>query len=189
MQKSSEGGQLTLFDLDTSFGKMCPAPSPVENPRAKTSGASWKKSSKLKYAAYQSLDLTPGAGNLLGEFFWETLSPWRGDASMLNTGVSPREEKESSLSQILEAAPQKKYYLSKTACLGILRRARERGKQLPEKLRQALEIQADLWPSDEQPTPLDFLGIGLSRYPERGTFAPVGGRTTWRMEHAGGDRD
>ena len=66
MQKSSEGGQLTLFDLDTLFGKMCPAPSPVENPRAKTSGASWKKSSKLKYAAYQSLDLTPGAGNLLG---------------------------------------------------------------------------------------------------------------------------
>ena len=115
MQKSSEGGQLTLFDLDTSFGKMCPAPSPVENPRAKTSGASWKKSSKLKYAAYQSLDLTPGAGNLLGEFFWETLSPWRGDASMLNTGVSPREEKESSLSQILEAAPQKKYYLCLTA--------------------------------------------------------------------------
>ena len=140
MQKSSEGGQLTLFDLDTSFGKMCPAPSPVENPRAKTSGASWKKSSKLKYAAYQSLDLTPGAGNLLGEFFWETLSPWRGDASMLNTGVSPREEKESSLSQILEAAPQKKYYLSKTACLGILRRARERGKQLPEVQKRRLQM-------------------------------------------------
>ena len=33
MQKSSEGGQLTLFDLDTSFGKMCPAPSPGGEPK------------------------------------------------------------------------------------------------------------------------------------------------------------
>ena len=146
MQKSSEGGQLTLFDLDTSFGKMCPAPSPVENPRAKTSGASWKKSSKLKYAAYQSLDLTPGAGNLLGEFFWETLSPWRGDALTLNTGVSPREEKESSLSQILQDDPPDKYYLTRKACLGILRRAFERGKELPRKLNQALEIQSGVAP-------------------------------------------
>ena len=142
MQKSSEGGQLTLFDLDTSFGKMCPAPSPVENPRAKTSGASWKKSSKLKYAAYQSLDLTPGAGNLLGEFFWETLSPWRGDASMLNTGVSPREEKESSLSQILEATVPERYYLSPKACGGIIRRAGNRGKKLPPILEAALLMQA-----------------------------------------------
>ena len=187
MQKSSEGGQLTLFDLDTSFGKMCPAPSPVENPRAKTSGASWNKSSKLKYAAYQSLDLTPGAGNLLGEFFWETLSPWRGDASMLNTGVSPREEKESSLSQILEAAPQKKYYLSKTACLGILRRARERGKQLPEKLRQALEIQADLWPSDEQPTPLEPCRINQRDEPMQSFVARADGAVPEGFDGYNGD--
>ena len=159
MQKSSEGGQLTLFDLDTSFGKMCPAPSPVENPRAKTSGASWKKSSKLKYAAYQSLDLTPGAGNLLGEFFWETLSPWRGDASMLNTGVSPREEKESSLSQILQDDPLDKYYLTRKACLGILRRAVERGKELPQKLNRALEIQAGVAPPDGRATQLEAYHI------------------------------
>ena len=187
MQKSSEGGQLTLFDLDTSFGKMCPAPSPAENPRAKTSGASWKKSSKLKYAAYQSLDLTPGAGNLLGEFFWETLSPWRGDASMLNTGVSPREEKESSLSQILEATPQKKYYLSKTACHGILRRARERGKQLPEKLRQALEIQADLRPSDEQPTPLEPCRINQRDEPMQSFVARADGAVQEGFDGYNGD--
>jgi hypothetical protein len=46
------------------------------------------------------LDLAPGRGNLLGESYWETLSPWRGGASMLNTGVSPREGKESFLSQL-----------------------------------------------------------------------------------------
>lgn len=105
-----------------------------------------------------SLDLTPGAGNLLGESYWEMLSPWRGDALMLNTGVSPREEKESFLSQILEASPQRKYYLTKTACLGILRRARERGKELPEQLKTALEIQARVTEEDigtDEPTGFD----------------------------------
>ncbi len=35
-----------------------------------------------------------------------------------------------------------RYYLTKKACRGILRRADERGKELPEKLKRALEIQA-----------------------------------------------
>ena len=70
--------------------------------RRGTSASSSRRSSELKYVMYQSLDLTPGAGNLLGEFCWELHSPWRGDAWTLNTGVSPREEKESSLSQILQ---------------------------------------------------------------------------------------
>lgn len=37
-----------------------------------------------------------------------------------------------------------RYYLSKTACLGILRRAEARGKELPPQLRDALMIQAGL---------------------------------------------
>ena len=93
---------------------------------------------------FQSLDLTPGAGNLLGESYWELISPWRGDALTLNTGVSPREEKESSLSQILQVNPPSKYYLTRKACLGILRRAFERGKGLPKKLQEALEIQSGI---------------------------------------------
>lgn len=101
-----------------------------------------RKLYELKYQAFQSLDLTPGAGNLLGEFYWETISPCVGGAWMLNTGVSPREEKESSLSQILQADPHRRYYLSPKACLGILRRAYERGKELPPKLKRALQIQA-----------------------------------------------
>jgi site-specific DNA-cytosine methylase len=45
----------------------------------------------------------------------------------------------SSLSDILEtgAVPQR-YFLTSTACRGILRRAERRGKNLPEALRQAL---------------------------------------------------
>ena len=58
--------------------------------------------------------------------------------------MSPRGAKESSLSQILQADPPLKYYLSPKACLGILRRAFERGKELPPKLEGALKIQAGL---------------------------------------------
>ncbi|MDY5038297.1 MAG: hypothetical protein SO065_07125, partial [Lawsonibacter sp.] len=106
-----------------------------------------------------SLDLTPGHGNLLGEFYWELISPWLGGAWMLNTGVSPNDARESSLSQILQDAPPIKYYLSPKACLGILRRASERGKALPPKLERALKIQAGLMRPDGQPTDLNAFHI------------------------------
>ena len=63
---------------------------------------------------------------------------------MRNTGPSPRDAIESFLSQILQAHPPKKYYLTTAACLGILRRAKERGKPLPKALDTALRIQAGL---------------------------------------------
>ena len=67
-----------------------------------------------------------------------------GASSMLNISEYPNEEKESFLSRILQPMEDvpKKYYLSRKACLGILRRAQERGKELPEELRIALERQA-----------------------------------------------
>jgi hypothetical protein len=61
-----------------------------------------------------------------------------GELWMLNFGESPSEERESHLSQILQDKVLQKYYLSKRACEGILRRAKERGKELPEILKQAL---------------------------------------------------
>ena len=57
---------------------------------------------------------------------------------MLSIGEFPREENASTLSQILQAEVPEKYYLSQKACLGILRRASARGKELPEVLRNAL---------------------------------------------------
>lgn len=45
---------------------------------------------------------------------------------------------ESRLSQILEANPLPKYNLTAKACLGILRRAERRGKDLPERLKAVL---------------------------------------------------
>ena len=79
--------------------------------------------------------------------------------SMLNTGVSPNVARGSSLSQILQDAPPIKYYLSPKACLGILRRASERGKALPPKLERALKIQAGLMRPDGQPTDLNAFHI------------------------------
>lgn len=65
--------------------------------------------------------------------------------------MSPREENGSSLSRILQDNPPRRYYLTRKACLGILRRAAERGKELPEKLKWALEMQAGLvWPGVEK---------------------------------------
>ena len=159
MQIYDEAEQLSIYDLDIWCGRMFPEPSPAAHQKARTSGVSSRKSSELKSVVFQSLDLTPGAGNLLGESYWELISPWRGDALMLNTGVSPREEKESSLSQILQDDPPDKYYLTRKACLGILRRASERGKELPEKLKRALEIQAGLIQPDGKPTELEAYHI------------------------------
>ena len=78
------------------------------------------------------------AGNIMGDDFSLSL----GVHSMLSTGVYPREECVSTLSQILMADVPQKYYLSQKACLGILRRASERGKKLPEVLELALKKQA-----------------------------------------------
>ena len=159
MQTNYEAEQLSMFGQDLWYGKMFPAPLVQERQRAKTSESFWRRSSALNAIPFQSLDLTPGAGNLLGEFYWELISPWRGGAPTLNTGVSPRDAKESSLSQILQADPPLKYYLSPKACLGILRRAFERGKELPKKLERALKIQAGLMRPDGQPTGLEAYHI------------------------------
>ena len=146
MQTNKEAKQVTLSDLGICCGKTFREPSPAEHPKARTSASSSRRSSELSAVPFMSLDLTPGHGNLLGESYWELISPWLGGAWMLNTGVSPNDARESSLSQILQDAPPIKYYLSPKACLGILRRASERGKALPPKLERAL---SDVLGADE----------------------------------------
>ena len=117
----------------------------AEPRKARTSGSSSKNSSELISIPFMSLDLTPGAGNLLDEFYWELLSPWRGESLILNTGPAPRSGAAgSTLWSILEAQPHPRYFLTRKACQGIIRRASERGKPLPPQLQQALEIQAGM---------------------------------------------
>lgn len=62
-----------------------------------------------------------------------------GESLMLNIGEYPNVENESTLSEILEDNVPEKYYLSPKACLGILRRAKSKGRKLPDNLRIALE--------------------------------------------------
>ena len=144
MQTYSEEDQMCLYDPGLWYGKTSPEPSPAGNRRGRTSGLSSRKLFELSSIPYQFLDLTPGAGNLLGVFYWEILSPWRGESLTLNTGASPRDAAVSTLWQILEDKPHPRYYLTRKACLGILRRSSERDKPLPTALRSAPALQAGL---------------------------------------------
>lgn len=146
MQTYFEGDQVSMFDLGSCAGKTSPARSPPT--KARTSGVSWKKRSELVYRAYMFLKVIPGAGNILGQPYWELLPPYVGESLTLNTGVSPRAARGSSLWRILEPHPHRRYFLSRKACLGILRRARRRGKVLPDTLREALELQSGLRMAD-----------------------------------------
>lgn len=63
---------------------------------------------------------------------------------MRNIGEYPSVVVESTLSQILEENVPPEYNLSAKACMGILRRAMNKGKRLPIELETALNQQAGL---------------------------------------------
>ena len=144
MQTYFEGEQASLFAPDTFAGRMYQAASAQARRTGRISGLSWRKLLDYISPDYQFLDLSSDAGNLLGQYEWTTRSALHGGCWLRNTGPSPRDAIESFLSQILQAHPPKKYYLTTAACLGILRRAEERGKPLPKALDTALRIQAGL---------------------------------------------
>ena len=125
-------GQLTLLELG------CPENAATQ-PRRK---APAKSVSELVAIPYLYLDLSPGHVDLFGNHYWELRSPYREGKPPLNTGPAPREPIHRSLSEILESDPDAGYYLSGRACRGILRRAKERGKELPHQLKAALTAQA-----------------------------------------------
>ena len=152
MQTENLEGQESIFGRDLGSGKMSSALSQVGGTlkRVKKSlgrifKKSSKRSSKLKNHTFMLLDLRPGAGNMLGAY-WEYDPPWLGSFGMLNTSECPKDVVECSLWQILQATAPSRYSLSQTACLGILRRAKCRGKSLPPLLEAALRMQAGLDP-------------------------------------------
>ena len=122
---------------DTSSGKMSQAHS-VQT-RAKTSKPSSMRSAASKTVKLILLDRRNGQAQ---DASWQTITPSHGGYLMLNTGEFPSAENASTLSQILQVNVPEKYYLSPKACLGILRRASARGKELPILLKKALERQA-----------------------------------------------
>ena len=145
MQTKNVDGQVSLFGPDWPHGRMCLESIQAASRPARTSSRSSRRSSALKNRTLMLLDLRPGAGNLLGPY-WEYDPAWLGQHGPLNTSECPKGAVGSSLSQILLDTVPSKYYLSRTACLGILRRAGERGKELPPQLKAALMAQAGLIP-------------------------------------------
>ena len=62
-----------------------------------------------------------------------------GDCWTPNTQMWPNDASVCSLWQVLEPTADQRFFLSSTACAGILRRAANRGKELPSMLKAALE--------------------------------------------------
>ena len=82
MQMFYEDEQVSMFAPDSCAGRTSQEHS--VQPKEKTSASSSRRSSELKTAPVQCLDLTPGAGNLLGQSFWEINSAWLGESWTLN---------------------------------------------------------------------------------------------------------
>lgn len=132
-------GQGSLFAPDTWCGRMCLEPSPQTKERI--SGLSSRKQSVSQNRTLPTFHylqkgggrwLTPGMG---------MDGPLPTEFSTHSFGEYPSAVVGSRLSQILEAAPPSKYFLSAKACAGILRRAKRRGRELPPELKLALEMQ------------------------------------------------
>lgn len=153
MYQYEANGQLTMLVLQP-YVERKKAP----KPRAP------KPDSELIAVPYFHLDLSEGNVDLFGNHYWEMRSPWREGKPPLNTGVAPRKPIRVSLSDILEPNPDPKYYLTTTACLGILRRAEERGKELPAQLKMALMIQAGL--TDDPYTPSEMKAYHINQRDE-----------------------
>lgn len=190
---SAEGEQVSLFGQDGCAGKMFQELLVAGSPKGRISASSSRKSSELKAIPLMSLDLTPGHGNLLGESYWEMISPWLGGSSILNTGPAPlNAEDVYILSQILEVHPHRKYYLSKRACLGILRRSKERGKELPPQLKAALMLQAGLSPDstwDDTGIPVWQDCLNPWDTQQSRIFTPAGRAPTLASADGGGGRN
>ena len=129
-------GQMSIFDLGSQCGKTSPALSQATKER--TSKQSSKRSAKSQTAVFQFLCPKKESGRK-PDASWEMVTALPGVSMTLSFGEFPSEERESTLSQILEANAPEKYYLSAKACAGILRRAETRGKELPKILEEALE--------------------------------------------------
>lgn len=127
---------------DTPSGRTCRAR--YQAIRDEISSPSSVRSSKPPVAT-ELMYLNLGGGvrqeNLLGETpvaSWEKVIRLHGECWTPNTGESPKDAVESSLSAILQENAPEKYFLSARACEGILRRAERRGKKLPPMLWEAL---------------------------------------------------
>lgn len=116
---------------DTSSGKTSQAPFPqtVDEILLSWLGLSLGASSTYQLVGGEMPELlSERTGSSNGACWMRSSSEWRSGAVVC------------SLSSILETGPvEARYFLSQRACSGILRRAENRGKNLPPQLLQALQ--------------------------------------------------
>lgn len=174
MQTKELAGQGSMFGPDSVCGKMCPESTAAEQRPARTSARSSRRSFGSKNHTLMLLDLRPGAGNMLGPY-WEYDPAWLGQRGPLNTSECPKGAVDASLSQILQVTVPSKYYLSRTACLGILRRAKERGKPLPPELELALKLQAGIIPPSLDVCPAPPLAFHINQREETINLGVIAG--------------
>lgn len=149
-------GQVTWSDLGFSFGRMLSEHSAAT--KEKTSQPCWKKLRVLQNQDFLYLDCRKSGNGQKQEPLTVMGGLSLGELITLNAGEKPSETavqemlsvwgphsvaEESRLSQILEVNPLPKYNLTAKACLGILRRAERRGKDLPEMLKTVLLMQSE----------------------------------------------
>lgn len=127
------GGEIPPVDI-ISFGSPCQGLFRVI--KGRISAECLKKSQK---PTFQCLIVEDGQQ---AEWLEAPQEVQLGDSWTLNTGECPSVENVSTLYTILTENVPQKYYLSAKACLGILRRAEQRGRTLPEALETALKQQA-----------------------------------------------
>lgn len=148
-------GQVTWSDLGFSFGRTLSEHSAATE--EKTSTPCWKKLRVSQNRDFLYLDCRKSGNGQRQEPLTVMGGLSLGELTTLKTGEKPSETavqemlsvwgphsvaEESRLSQILEVNPLPKYNLTAKACLGILRRAERRGKDLPERLKQVLLMQS-----------------------------------------------
>lgn len=144
-------GQVTWSDLGFSFGRTLSEHSAAIE--EKTSQPCWKKLRVSQNQDFLYLDCRTSKNGQKQEPLTVMGGLSRGELTTLKTGEKPSETavqemlsvwgphsvaEESRLSQILEENSPPKYNLTAKACLGILRRAERRGKDLPERLKAVL---------------------------------------------------
>lgn len=120
------------MDVDTAFGKMCQERSvPIGELTLPTFLDLWSAGAFLFLSTDGRVEELPST-----QMEAESLNTV---CLTLSTSESPNDVVESSLSSTLESGGvDSRYYLSRVAAIGILRRASTRGKELPLELKSAL---------------------------------------------------
>ena len=102
------------------------------------------------------LDSFPQTRDEISQLFstsWQNSGmAWRGEYLTASTSESPRGAEGCSLSGVLEERVHQRYFLSQRAAAGILRRAKKREKELPEALREALEMVSRGYSPEPEPS-------------------------------------